>query len=117
MNRWRRSLACLVCLFGLTDCTIAGSWKTVSVDPPGASVPVDSITFDKSHNYTASWQQAGKSRTTLGEYRWNGFRLNVVRPGNQPETYGARIGLDGKLTLTYGTGASKIKTVLERADQ
>ena len=94
---------------------ITGTWRTVSIDPPGAPFPVDAITFDQHQNYTASWAQAGKTRTTLGQYRWNGSRLEVLRPGNQPQTYKASIGLDGRLTMTYGTGESKIEAKLERA--
>ena len=119
MDRLTQLLKLTGCLSLMSGCSItgsiAGTWRTVSVDPPGASFPVDTITFDRNHNYTASWAQAGKPRTTLGQYRWNGSRLEVLRPGNQPQTYKASVGLDGRLTMTYGSGESKIQAKLERA--
>ena len=116
MDRLMQLLKLTGCLALMSGCSIAGTWRTVSVDPPGASFPVDTITFDQNHNYTATWAQAGKSRTTLGQYRWNGSRLEVVRPGNQAQTYKASVGLDGRLTMTYGTGDSKIEAKLERGE-
>ena len=118
MDRLTHLLKLACCLALVSGCSITGSingtWRTVSVDPPGAPFPVDAITFDQNQNYTASWAQAGKTRTTLGQYRWSGSRLEVVRPGNQPQTYKASIGLDGRLTMTYGAGESKIEAKLER---
>ena len=119
MDRLTQLLKLTGCLALMSGCSITGpivgTWRTVSIDPPGASFPVDTITFDPNHNYTASWAQAGKARTTLGQYRWNGSRLEVLRPGNQPQTYKASVGLDGRLTMTYGAGDSKIEATLERA--
>ena len=94
--------------------SIAGTWRTVSVEPPGAAFPVDTITFDQNHNYTASWEQAGRSRTTLGHYRWSGSRLEVVRAGDEPQIYRASVGSDGRLTMRYGSGESRVEAKLER---
>ena len=108
-------IGCLVLMSGCSITgPITGTWRTVSTDPPGAPFPVDVITFDQNHKYTVSWAQAGKTRTTLGDYRWNGARLEVVKPGNQPQTYKASVGLDGRLTMTFGSGESMIKAKLER---
>lgn len=117
MRRETRAFVCLACLASLSGCTIAGTWNTVSVDPPGAGFPVDTITFGRGKNYTMTWEQAGRSRTALGKYRWDGFRLEVLRPGLAPRSYDASLGLDGMLTLTYGTGGSKISATLERTDR
>ena len=118
MDRFTKLLALAGWLVLLNGCSITGpitgTWRTVSIDPPGAPFPVDAITFDQNDNYTASWAQGGKTRTTLGQYRWNGSRLEVVRPGNQPQIYKAWVGLDGKLIMTYGTGDSAIRATLER---
>lgn len=117
MRRVTRAVVSAVCLASLSGCTIAGTWKTVSVDPPGSGFPVDTITLGRDKNYTLTWEQAGRFRTALGEYRWDGFRLDLLWPGIAPQSYDASLGLDGTLTLTYGTGGSKISATLERTDR
>lgn len=114
MKRVATALGLLGCSAALGGCSIGGTWQTVSVNPPGAAFPVDSITFDANQNYTVSWKQAGKTRTTLGQYRWNGSSLEVVRSGLQPQTYKTSVGLDGRMTMTYGSGESRIQAKLER---
>ncbi len=107
------SIGCLACAAG---CSIAGSWKTIDIDPPGRMFPVETITFDQDHNYTATWSQDGETRTTLGRYQWNGFRLDVLQPGNRTRSYATRLDAGNKLTMIYGKGTSKIKATLKKVD-
>ena len=98
-------------------CSLAGSWRTVSLDPPGAPFPVDTITLDRDNNYTATWTWDGARRTTTGRYKWNGSTLEVAPPGSLPRKYGARLRADGKLVMTYMHGDAKLTATLERVDK
>ena len=110
-------LALLVSIALMTasmGCSLAGSWETVSVDPPTVPFPVDHITFDTHNNYTASWTQDGSPRTGTGEYQWNGFTLDVVQGYTLPRTYKTRKRLDGTLEMTYEQGGAKVTAILKR---
>lgn len=99
---------------GAAGCSIAGSWRTVTIDPPGVPFPLQHVAFDREHNYMASWTESGRSRTSTGRYNWNGFTLRVWQEGNLPRKYGARRRLDGRLVLTYAEGEGKVNAILER---
>jgi hypothetical protein len=89
---------------GAAGCSIA----------PGVPFPLQHVTFDREDNYTASWTESGRSRTSTGQYNWNGFTLKVMQEGNLPRKYGARRRLDGRLVLTYAEGEGKVNATLER---
>jgi hypothetical protein len=116
----RRTTVVLAALMGATTaggCSIAGSWRTIAVDPPGAPFPVDRVTFDRDDNYTATGSREGETRTSTGRYRWNWFKLDVLEPGGQPRTYSAQRRLDGKLVLTYKEGRGKVTATLAKVDE
>lgn len=117
MQRTTMVLAALMCITTAGGCTIAGSWRTIAIDPPGAPFPVDRVTFDRGNNYTASGSQEGEIRTSTGRYRWNWFKLDVMEPGRLPRTYSARRRLDGKLMLTYEEGRGKVTATLAKVDK
>ena len=117
MQRTTMVLAALICITTAGGCTIAGSWRTIAVDPPGAPFPVDRVTFDRDNNYTASGSQEGEICTSTGRYRWNWFKLDVMEPGRLPRTYSARRRLDGRLVLTYKEGRGKVTAILAKMDK
>jgi len=84
------------------------------VDPPGARFPVDRVTFDREHNYTATWSQGGETRTSTGRYRFNWLELDIMETGKQPRTYRAYHRLDGKLVLMYDEGRGKTTAILTK---
>lgn len=88
----------------------------MSLDPPGAPFPLNSITLDRDHKYTASWMLEGRRQTTTGRYKWNGSTLEVASPGSLPRKYGARLRLDGKLVMTYVHGDARLTAILQRTD-
>lgn len=100
-----------------SGCSITGSWRRVSVDPPGVPFPVELVTFGADRTYTASWSQEGSPRTSTGMFDWNGMTLNIHQTGMQPRSYHARRRLDGKLELIYGQGKKAVTAVLERTNQ
>ena len=109
--------AMVLCATMNTGCSVTGSWKRVSVDPPGVPFPIDTLTFDANKNYTASWSEKGSPRTSSGIFTWNGSTLKIQQFGKQPRTYRARRRFDGKLELTYEIGNSKATAILERSEQ
>ena len=99
----------------VNGCSLAGTWRTVSVRPEGERFPVASVTFDKHHRFTATSEEEGRPRTSTGEYKWNGLRL-ILSPGaGREQTYRGRRRLDGSLALTHRRPGMKIKATLEKA--
>ncbi len=98
-------------------CSIAGSWKTVAVDPPDARFPLDHVTFDRDNNYTATWSENGKTRTATGQYQWNWSKLEIVQTGRPARAYRTRHLLDGRLVLTFDESGAKASATLERVDK
>ena len=73
-----RCAAAPVCAVALSGCSLTGSWKTVSVDPPGAPFPVTTLTFDRDGTYSTSWTQGGRSTGSAGRYEWNGREYTTL---------------------------------------
>ncbi|MGD2110959.1 MAG: hypothetical protein PVI86_16405 [Phycisphaerae bacterium] len=102
--------------FSLSACSIAGSWRVVSTDPPEAPFPVEVVTFDPQHNYTATSSKTLKRGGSTGKYRWNGFRLEIAESGKSPRTYKARRQPDGTLVLTYEENGIGVSATLVRTE-
>ncbi len=113
----RRNLIALTTMplaFAVVGCSLAGSWRVIATDPPGAPFPVSVVTFDRDHNCTSTWSQAGGARTSVAQYRWNGFNLKIMEAGRLPLTYRARRSLGGGLVLTYRKNDAKVVATLEK---
>ena len=101
----------------LAGCSINGSWQLVTMDPPGVPFPLDIVTFDEDHGYTATHTQKGEPITTTGRYQWNGRnRLEIAQEGRQPLTYRAKRRFDGTLVLTFQEGDNKVTATLAKVD-
>ena len=98
-------------------CALSGSWRTVSVEPAGAPVPLDRIDFEQGGRYTATWNDNGDARTGVGMYRWNGSTLTISQTGREPRRYRLRRRLDGNLALTYEGDSAKIVAILKREEE
>lgn len=117
LRRMATALAMLAGALALSGCSIAGSWRVVSIDPPGAPFPVQVLTLDPNNNYTATGPEHAKPCTTTGQYRFNGSRLEVVEGGRMPRTYGARRQMDGSLVLTYEERGVRVRATLVRTEE
>ena len=116
----RRIATTLIALGGavaLGGCSIAGSWRVVSTEPPGAPFPVAVLTLDPNNTYTATGSNDARPRTTTGQYRWNGSRLDVLETGKVPRSYQARRRFDGSLVLTYEERGARVSATLVRAEE
>ncbi len=100
--------------FAVAGCSLAGSWRVIATDPPGAPFPVSVVTFDRDHNYTSTWSYEGGPRTSVGRYRWNGINLKIMEAGRLPRTYRGRLRLGGDLVLTYQENDAKVVATLEK---
>ncbi len=114
MQRMSLHFATVISLLALSGCSIAGSWKTVQVDPPWVPFPVETMTLDPDNNFTTTWNQNGADRTATGRYKWNGRTLEIARQGFEPRVYQARLRMDGKLVMTLEQNNAKVTATLER---
>ncbi len=107
--------AAVMATAGLANgCSLAGTWRTVSVRPEGEGFPVASVTFDRQHRFTATSEEEGRPRTLTGEYKWNGLRLILSPVAGREQTYRGRRRLDGSLALTHRRPGTKIEATLEK---
>lgn len=109
---WLRKSACTwtasgVLIAAMAGCSpkLSGSWETVDVQPAGASFPFNRIQFDPSGKYTASGLYDGSGRmtdevrTTTGDYRQAGSKLEFRPHKGDPQSYRMRRRLDGKMEV------------------
>lgn len=109
--RWLPLMA-MISLVG--GCSVTGTWKRVTTDPPNALFPVDDLLLDRDGNYNARWEHEGRKYGSYGTYEFRGGELIVAQAGSMPRAYGARIRLDGKLELTVSVNGDSVRAVLER---
>jgi len=117
-RRWIMRCTCsTLALFGTlsaSGCSIAGSWQTVSVEPKGFPFPLEAITLNSDNQYTATWQNDGRRRTTTGQYRWNGRSLELARNGFSPRKYRTTRRWDGKLVMHFKQNDATMTAILEK---
>lgn len=119
----RRSTALITCIalfwgvLTLAGCSIAGTWRTISVKPEQAQFPVTIVTFDKNGGFTATANYEGRPRTSTGQYKWNGTRLIVLPDNGSKRVYRGRLRTDGDLQLWHEVEGEKTTARLERMEQ
>lgn len=109
--RWQ---ACLTMLALVGGCSVTGTWKRVTTDPPDAPFPVEDLLLDADGAYSAQWEYEGRKCRSQGTYEFRGGELIIAQNGSMPRAYGARVRLDGKLELTLAVNGDSVKAVLER---
>ncbi len=75
---------------------------------------MDHVTFDRANNYTATWSQQERARTSTGRYKFSGFKLDIMERGSLPRAYRANLRMNGKLVLTYQERGAKVAATLEK---
>ena len=111
---FRGTILTFLSAMGTVGCRVSGTWTMDAVDPPGASFPLHQLVLDPNQGYSALWTENGKQKGSSGQYRWNGYQLKVAQAGRDPRTYGARLGLDGKLRMTYRENDQSVTATLIR---
>lgn len=108
---------CLVAVCGLlSGCSsLVGSWRSVAIDPPSASYPIESLSFDDIL-YTASWSLDGEPRTDTGRYSWNGKRLDILENGSIRRSFDARLKGEQTLLITVKQQDRTIVTTMVRQE-
>lgn len=99
-----------------SGCSLAGTWKTVEVEPDtGAEIPFSMITFDESNMlYSAAETRDGRTVTSTGAYRWSGQTLTLTPEGTPPRKYKGFLWWGKTLKLTCRVDDQEIKATLEK---
>lgn len=108
------SILALVFL-GLIGCSIAGTWRTIKVqpDPPGG-YPISRITFDDhAMTFAATTERDNETVISEGQYDWDGFHL-TLKPKDKPERNYSGFLWWGKWRLDHTTGGTDYKATLIR---
>jgi len=104
-------------IVALCGCSITGSWRMVSTDPPEVPFPVEVLTFDPDNNYTATGPKGATPRTTTGQYQLRGSKLEILEAGKMPRVYRARRTGDNTLFLTYEEQGARATATFVRTDE
>lgn len=116
MSKHIRCAMAMFCLTMLCGCSIAGSWKTVRIDPEDKadSFAFSSVDFDTDGKYSAVVKYGGKSRTTSGKYEWNGFNLKIMPRDGDARDYRGEMWWGKTLKLHHKADGESMTGVLER---
>jgi hypothetical protein len=97
-------------------CSVAGSWRTVSVEPPEAEFPIERLSLDKQSNFTATGPIHHATRTRVGPYRLAWRTLTLMPADGPAEEYQCGLRLDGRLSLTVraARASDAVSAVMER---
>ncbi len=117
MRRIAASVALSGLIVALCGCSITGSWRIVSTDPPDAPFPVEVLTFDPDNNYTATGPEGARPRTSTGQYQLKGSKLEILEGGRMPRVYRARRKGDTTLVLTYEEQGDRVTATFVRTDK
>jgi len=114
-------LALATAALAVGGCSIAGTWKTVKVDPEdaGQDNPFRMVTFTNEGEYSGTYQSGNELRTVIGkytwEYKWDGMKLTVIPGEGERRTYAGYVNLFTKqLILSHQVDDQKITTTLEK---
>ncbi len=116
MSRKTQCALTITCLMVLSGCSITGHWKTVRIDPADAadSFAFSSVDFDSDGRYSAVVKYDGKSRTTSGKYKWDGFTLKINPRDGDERSYRGELWLGKTLKLHHKDEEHSMTGVLER---
>jgi len=95
-------------------CSLTGSWKPISIDPPDANFTIEYITFDKNHQYTATWLDGDQIRTSVGIYHNDRFSLDITNRDDILQFCRLKKLPGRRLMLIYETETEKVSTILVR---
>ena len=92
---------------------LSGDWEAVQVSPPGASFPFNRVQFDPAGKYTATGLYDGHGRmtdevrTTTGDFRQSGGKLQILPHKGDAQAYRIRRRLDGKMEVILDVSDQK----------
>jgi len=106
----------------LGGCSVAGTWKTVDIQPHGSPFPISQMTLDEQGKYTATGgftakgEYDGDPHTTTGTYRRRWSDLHLAPAEGPVLVYRTHRLWDGKLVMTFKPpgGEKSIKAVFVR---
>lgn len=112
---------CVSVLIGVSlllcvGCSISGTWKTVSVEPPDMAdkFMFSRVTFGEDGTYTATAKYEGQESTSTGKYEWSGTELDVDPDDGDPREYDGYLRMDGKLVLKHEHEGESMTAILQK---
>lgn len=112
------------CLSGLlvaslllfAGCSIAGTWKTVSVEPQDMAdkFMFSSVTFGDDGTYSATAKYEGQESTSTGKYEWSGTELDIDPDNGDAREYDGYLRMDGKLVLKHEHDGKSMTATLQK---
>jgi hypothetical protein len=101
----------------LSGCSIAGEWRTKSVEPAGQEFPFYQVEFTSDGRYTAMGPPSHRERSSTGTYTWNGSTLKVMPKDGPERSYpGYRDIFKDQLVLKHEHEGKKMKATLEKVE-
>jgi len=117
MKRSITVVATVVLAIIIGGCSIAGTWKTVKVEPEGTmhGSPFQMVTFTEDGQYSASHQYGEDLRTSAGKYKWDGMKLTVMPAEGEERVYPGHWNMfTGHLVLSHQAEGEKVTATLEK---
>jgi len=99
-------------------CSVTGTWRVQSVDPPSARAefPLHHVTFGDEGTYSDRPQPGEEGEPNVGQYSWNPafLTLHLTPRGSTTQFYRGYIRMDRKLVVTRMDKGPKLRAVLVR---
>jgi len=110
------TLALVLLIAAVSGCSIAGTWKTVSIEPLEAAEDFhfSTVTFGNDNMYTGKAKYDGEEVTSTGRYDWDGMTLKVQPDEGSDRTYQAVLWWGRQLVLKHQQDGQTVSARMER---
>lgn len=109
-KRRRSSTRCFLVVLPLIlylGCSVAGTWRVISIEPEGAEFPISRLTLDSRQRFTATGPIDGEVRTRVGTYRSSLGTLRLIPNNGSDESYRASFRWSGTCVLSVRSDAAR----------
>lgn len=112
-SRWRILLSVFLLLSG---CHLAGTWRAEGYDSSRSLIPIEVVSFEGTQ-YTATTDENGMRRTTVGSFRQTPHRL-ILHPANGAEqVYRLERTMGGQIRLSSVDETAGSEMTYKRVDE
>ncbi len=118
MSTHRGSVIVAILALAGGGCSVTGTWRVQSVDPPSARTefPLHHVTFGDEGTYSDKPQPGEEGEPNVGQYSWNPafYTLHLTPRGSTTQFYRGYIRIDRKLVVTRTGKGPRLRAVLVR---
>ncbi|MBN1511388.1 MAG: hypothetical protein JXB13_05190 [Phycisphaerae bacterium] len=118
MSMRRGSAIAAVLALANGGCSITGTWRVQSVDPPSTreEFPLHHVTFEDEGTYFDEPLPGEEGEPNVGQYSWNPafYTLHLTPKGSTTQFYRGYIRMDRKLVVTRTGKGPKHRAILVR---